>query len=79
MSDAQVKDLLKCLAAKEGLTYEEIVGAYVRRKTKRANELLHIQKNGPYPEYTCGNDPHFAAIVVDEKGDRIKYQPLPRR
>lgn len=79
MTERQVQDLLKCLAAKEGLAYEEIIGAYVRRNTKRANHLLHVQKNGPYPEYDCGHDPSFTAIVVDENGDRIKYPPLPGR
>ncbi len=70
------KDLLKCLTAKEGLSYEEIVGAYAKRNSKQANELLHIQKHGPYPEYSCGHDPSFVAIVVDEKGDRVKYPSL---
>jgi hypothetical protein len=77
MTEARVKELLKCFAAKEGLSYEEIVGAYVKRNTRRAHELLEVRKNGPYPEYDCGNDPSFVAIVVDEKGDRIKYPTLP--
>jgi hypothetical protein len=47
MTDGQVQELLKYLAAKEGLSYEEIVGAYVKRKTKSAHDLLHVQKNGP--------------------------------
>lgn len=77
MTQNQVQELLKCFAAKEGLSYDEIVGAYVKRNAKRAHDLLHVQKNGPYPEYNCGSDPSFVAIVVDENGDRIKYPPLP--
>jgi hypothetical protein len=77
MTEAKVQELLKCLAAKENLSYEEIIGGYVKRNTKRAHELLHVQKNGPYPEYDCGHSPSFVAIVVDENGDRIKYSPLP--
>ncbi|MGA8076805.1 MAG: hypothetical protein WB868_05380 [Xanthobacteraceae bacterium] len=77
MMENQVQELLKCLAAKEELSYEEIIGAYVKRNTKRAHELLHVRENGPYPEYDCGQDPSFIAIVVDENGDRIKYPPLP--
>jgi hypothetical protein len=77
MTESQVQALLKCLAAKEGLTYGEIIGGYVKRNTKRAHELLHVQKHGPYPEYDCGHDPSFVAIVVDENGDRVKYPPLP--
>jgi len=59
IAEKQVQDLLKCLAAKEGLSYEEIVGAYAKRNTKRANELLHVQKEEPYPEYECGINPSF--------------------
>jgi hypothetical protein len=77
MTEGQVKELLKCFAAKEGLTYEEIVGGYVRSNSKRANKLLDVQKNGPYPEYSCGEDPIFTAIVVDEAGNRVEYRPLP--
>ena len=70
-------ELLRCFAAKEALSYQEILGAYVKRGTRLAHELLHVQKNGPYPEYNCGQDPSFIAIVVDENGDRVKYPPLP--
>ena len=79
MTENQVQELLKCLAAKEGLSYEEVIGAYVKRNTKRAHELLNVRKNGPYPEYDCGQDPSFVAIVVDEDGNRLKYPPLPGR
>jgi hypothetical protein len=77
LTESNLKEMLKCFAAKEALSYEEIVGAYVKRKTKLAHEILHVQKNGPYPEYNCGNDPSFVAIVVDENGDRINYPSLP--
>lgn len=77
MTESQLQALLKCFAAKEELSYEEIVGAYVKQGTKRAHEILHVQKNGPYPEYNCGNDPSFVAIIVDENSERIKYPPLP--
>ena len=77
LTENKLQELLKCFAAKEGLSYEEIVGAYLKRNAKRAHELLHVQKNGPYPEYMCGTDPSFVAVVVDENGDRIKYTPLP--
>ncbi len=73
ITESKIKELLRCLAAKDGLDYREIVGAYVKRKTKLANEHLNLGKYGPYPEYTCGEFPHFVAIVVDEDGNRIKY------
>ena len=73
ITDDQLKELLKCLAANGNLTNDEIVGAYVKRKTKRAHEILAVHKNGPYPGYWCGNSPSFIAIVVDENGDRVTY------
>jgi len=77
LTETQLHELLKCFAAKEALSYQEIVGAYVKRNSKLAHENLHVQKNGPYPEYYCGNDPSFVAIVVDENGNRIEYSRLP--
>jgi hypothetical protein len=73
----QIKELLKCLAAKDGLTYNEIIGGYVKRKAKLANVHLDVQKNGPYPEYSCGACPTFIAIVVDKNGNRIEYSAPP--
>src|SRR6267143_4293895 len=70
LTENKLQELLKCFATKEGLSYEEIVGAYLKRNAKRAHELLHVQKNGPYPEYMCGTDPSFVSVVVDENGDR---------
>jgi hypothetical protein len=32
MTENQAQARRKCLAAKEGLSYEEIVGAYIKRK-----------------------------------------------
>ena len=76
LTEGQLKDLLKCLAAKLGLTHDEIIGAYVKRKTKRANDLLHVERQRPYPEYSCGNNPHVTASVVDDKGERTQYPRL---
>ena len=70
LTEDQLKQLLKCLAAKGGLSYAEIIGVYVKRKTKLAHDILQIQKNGPYHEYSCGHDPSFVAIVVDDEGKR---------
>jgi hypothetical protein len=67
-SENQIQNLLKALSAKAGdLSLDEIVGAYAKKKTKIAIELLSVQKNGPYPVYRCGSNPHFIArLIVDE-------------
>src|SRR5271157_3873577 len=73
ITDDQLKALLRCLAAKANLTNEEIVDAYVKRKTKRAQEFMPVQPNGPAPGYYCGFDTVFTAIIVDEAGERVEF------
>jgi hypothetical protein len=65
LSEQQLIALLCCLTAKFGLTPDEIIGGYVRRKTKLANSLLAVHKDGAYPVYLCGTNPHFIARLVD--------------
>lgn len=67
-TEKQMKQLLMALAAKAGLDYDEIIGAYAMRRTKIANDFLTVRKDSAYPTLTCGHSPHFAASVVDEKG-----------
>lgn len=66
-SDKQIKTLLKALTAKAGLSYDEIVGAYAKKKTNIANELLFVKKDVLHPVYTCGDGPYFIAQVVIEE------------
>ena len=72
-TDDQVRQLLRALAAKAGLNYDEIVGAYAKRRTKIANGLLDVHRDGPEPQYWCGHGPVFMARVVDENGKGIQY------
>jgi hypothetical protein len=67
-TDDQIQHLLQALAVKGESDYAKIVGAYARRKTKIANDLLAVQKDFNYPTYTCGCDPHFSASVVGADG-----------
>jgi len=66
-SENQIKSLLMALAAKAGLNFNEIVGAYAKKNTKISNDLLSIQKDSPYPAYTCGDNPYFHARVVTDE------------
>jgi hypothetical protein len=65
----QLHQLLKALAAKAGLTDTEIVGAYAKRRTKIANDLLKVHDD--FPTYMCGCGQTFTATVVDESGRRL--------
>jgi hypothetical protein len=71
MTVCQVKDLLKALAAKTGLGLDEIVGAYAKRRTKITNDLLLVQKEGPYPTFHCGSNPLFIAAIAKIEGERL--------
>jgi hypothetical protein len=66
-SMAQMSDLLRALAAKS-LSAQDTIGAYARRGTKTANNLLKVIKDGPNPTFLCGVNPHFIADVVDADG-----------
>jgi hypothetical protein len=77
LTEDQLKDLLRCLTAKAGLSFDEIVGAYVKRKTKLAHEFLEVQRAGPFQEFMCGTDPSFTAIIVDEVGNRVPRPLVP--
>jgi hypothetical protein len=63
-SQKEIQALLMALAAKAGLSFNEIVGAYAEKAAKIANELLSVQKDGAYPIYTCGDNPRFTARVI---------------
>jgi hypothetical protein len=67
-TEKQMEHLLMTLAAKAGLGYDEIVGAYATRKTKIANDFLLVHRDFKYPSVSCGLNPHFVASVVDENG-----------
>ncbi len=71
-----MKQLLMALAAKAGLEFNEIVGAYATRKTKIANDLLTVYKDSVYPTLWCGHQPCFAASVVDENGKITPFRKL---
>jgi hypothetical protein len=71
-NEGQMRRLLQTLAAKEGLSYSEIVGAYARRGTPNSNDLLAVHKDFSQPTWMCGSNPHFVASVVDEKGKIIR-------
>ena len=62
----QVKDLLKALAA-QTLNVDEIIGAYARRRTKIANDLLNVSPTRATQMYTCGTNPHFVASIEGER------------
>ena len=65
MTEEQIKAVLQALAAKAGLTFDEIIGAYAKRGTKIATDLLLVQRDSPYPVFTCGSNQYFIAEVAE--------------
>lgn len=66
MTSDQVKHLLRALAA-QTLSFDEVVGAYARRRTKIANNLLNVHQEKPHEIYTCGTNPHFVASIDGQR------------
>jgi hypothetical protein len=68
LTTAQAKALIRALAAKAGLTFDEIVGAYVKRRTRTANVHLDVHRDGPFPVFWCGNQPCFVISARNRRG-----------
>jgi hypothetical protein len=66
LSDRQVSDLLRMLVARAGLTFDEIVGECVNRRSRAATGLLKVQRDGLGASFTCGENPFFSATLIDE-------------
>jgi len=67
----QAKALIRALTAKAGLTFDEIVGAYAKKRTRIANVHLGVHKDGPYPVFWCGNQPHFIISARNADGSIV--------
>jgi len=65
-SEKQIQAVLQSLVAKAGLDFDEIVGAYAKRNTRVANDLLLVQRDGPYSRFMCGDNPYFTARVIEK-------------
>lgn len=63
-SEEKIKILLQMLTARAGLSESEIVGAFARKNSQGANQLLEIRKNNE--GYECGTNPHFIAQIVSK-------------
>jgi hypothetical protein len=73
ITDKRLKDLLRCLNARaNNVPFRDIVGAYMKKRTRGAHDFLEPRSSFPQTGYWCGSDDaQFVAIIVDEKGKRI--------
>lgn len=65
LSESQVKDVLRCLVTKHGLSEEEIVSAFARANSGFYAPHLEIQTSGAKEPWcmSCGDNPYFTARV----------------
>ena len=61
-TEKQIGVLLRMLVAKT-LDDDEIVGALARRNCSISNDLLEVRRDGPFPRFWCGENPHFSAQI----------------
>jgi hypothetical protein len=70
LSVNQAEALLKALTAKTGLTFGEIVGAYMKKRTKGSNVHLQIHRDPKHYQLSCGSNPSFIAKLEREERPR---------
>jgi len=75
-SHEQMQVLLRTLVARD-LSFDEVLGACAKNKTKLHNDLLQVHKEGTHPFYFCGHSRHFTAHIAeyDYKGTNGSPQP----
>lgn len=64
-TENQIHEVLRALAAKAALGFDEIVGAYAKRGTKIANDHLTVHRDGVDAIFSCGVNPHFHARTIE--------------
>jgi hypothetical protein len=66
ISETRLRALLAALAAKHGLTDDEIVDSYLNPKARGYRAHLEVQLDSSAYVVSCGDHPHFIARVVNE-------------
>ncbi|TOH75095.1 hypothetical protein CGI74_23225 [Vibrio parahaemolyticus] len=66
LSEKQVQQLLKTLVAKYSLSNEEIISSYLNGRSKCRSNLLDVHRLGLRPEFTCGENPYFTAVIIEK-------------
>jgi hypothetical protein len=67
LSEKQMADALRALAARAGLTFDEILDCHARKNAKGYRTLLEVQiESHPKFSMSCGLNPYFIASVVEK-------------
>ncbi|MBI5911403.1 MAG: hypothetical protein HY848_15810 [Betaproteobacteria bacterium] len=67
LSQKQMTEALRVLAARAGLTFEEILDCHAKKNAKAYRALLEVQvESHPKFSMSCGSNPYFIASVVEK-------------
>jgi len=67
ISADNVQILLRVLAGRAGLSFDEIVSAHLNGRAQGSNGLLDVKQDGPRLQFRCGENPHFVAAYQRAK------------
>jgi hypothetical protein len=67
LSQKQMTEALRVLAARAGLTFDEILDCHTKKNAKayRAHLEVHVASH-PVFSMSCGSNPYFIASVVEK-------------
>jgi hypothetical protein len=67
LSQKQMTEAIRVLAARAGLTFEEILDCHAKKNAKGYRTLLEVQvESHPRFSMSCGSNPYFIASVVEK-------------
>lgn len=68
ITEQQLDLLLQALAAKHGLSDDEIALCFYRKNCKKHSSLLEVRYDKKNRTRECGQNPYCTASLVDENG-----------
>jgi hypothetical protein len=71
ITDLKLDALLQTLAAKHGLSDDELVSCFYRKNCKNHSSLLDVRYDNKNRTRGCGHDPYYSASLIDENGEIV--------
>lgn len=68
ITDQMLDSLLETLAARHGLSDDEIASCFCRKSCKKHSKLLEVRYDKASRTRECGYDPYYTASLIDESG-----------
>jgi len=71
ITSASLDSLLQTLAAKHGLSDDELLVCFYKKHYKKFSALLEVTYDNKYMMRTCGSNPYFIASLVEATGEKV--------